>query len=715
LWVVQLVEKWVDGTVGKKGPPRAVLMGNEVKESSVGDVILSELEQIESSIKTEKELFSSPQENLTEKEKSRRLLFLFQKDLMPGINGMILESKDKREDIRMKARSFPTKIAAWIVLAAVNVGMLFYILLFALSQDGHHQRAWGQSFAIWLVTDMILVSTATVLVFNVFIPAWTMKDVGMIKKKLVTNVINFYKEAAAKEKQNQKRKTNLKDVDEDDPDNKNKKLFNSAEYFFLSNRMASFYSELKIAKMILSFQTPWPKQSYQHLSQDVSQVYAMKFSTVQRSLSIVVLFFLTSFLSVPISVQDMIVHIASTATIGYTFLLHLQLYQIFPVLVIIPTIFLGVVIHFIIKANRSKRQQEETKLLNEIRKEHVQDYNDFDDIQKLRNEDDDEENNQKLRSLEESKDLEAKQQAHQHKDRRRSIQQGVSILKKAEDYLNKRRSNTFQLPEFSFSSFSEEEMSHDYELTNSSHSHLTLSDNKIPSSSSQGQGNHKNEGDNNEEESSGNGSISNEEEDDDDNSSSDEHEDEVEEEECLLFNLHLEKRSHSRDSSASVRNNEKSQNEEESKHEQNSSAIINGVRASLLLQPRKVDANMSEYFSSFQRASDNNNNINNKNEMEDEDSDFDHDLSISSHEKDDSKQEQKEQIQISLPTNIERHGILLQPRNNTDSKVFDYFNSFERAAPMENNHKDDDVEENEYSFSDDDEEEEEDDDLDSDQ
>lgn len=329
------------------------LLGNS-KQVTVGDVILSELETLEKEVREEEERMKK--EITTEKERGKRLLFLFQKDLMPGLNGMILESKDKRDEIVLKGTSRSAKSLAWLFLATINLGMLFYVLLFALNQDTHRQRAWSQSFGLWLVVEVMLVSTLSVLIMNVLIPSFLMKDVGNIKKKLVTNVINFYKEMAK----------NSDDSKAGEDKVEKNKVFNAAEYLFVSNRIAKGYSDLKLAKMILSFQTPWPKQSYQHMS-DVSKKYDRKFSTITRSLSIVILFFLSSLLSVPISVQDMIIHMTSTVTLGYTVLFHLQLYKIFPVLVIIPTIFIGLIIHFMLRANRAKKKQEELNLLNEIK------------------------------------------------------------------------------------------------------------------------------------------------------------------------------------------------------------------------------------------------------------------------------------------------------------------------------------------------------------
>jgi hypothetical protein len=424
-------------------------------EKDVGDIILSDLENIEKSLKKEKELFQK--EQFTEREKNKRLLFLFQRDLMPGINGLILDAQDKRNELRIPKRSMRVKLISWSLLVTINTGMLFYILLFALSQDSHHQKAWGQSFAIWLVMDIFLMASLTVLFTNVWLPSWTMKEVGMIKQKLIGNLIHFYKDVAHEE-DNSYWKGKKK--------NKKSRLFNCAEYLFLSYRLAVSYSDSKIGKLILSFQTPWPKQSYQYLSQDVSQVYSMKYSMIERSMSIIVLFFLTSFLSVPIAIQDMIVQMASTVTLGYTFLLHLRLYQIFPVLVIIPTIFFGLVIHFMIKAANAKKKMEETKLLNEIRKSQQKGKSGATGEGAEDDDDDDEDEEEQSDQSDDLSDLEKSpvQGTKKHINRRQSIQQGKDIISKAENFLShhksivvvpKRRTNIYGLPdEFSFTSSS---------------------------------------------------------------------------------------------------------------------------------------------------------------------------------------------------------------------------------------------------------------------
>jgi hypothetical protein len=452
---------------------------SEKQENTVGDLILSELENVETAIKEEKEFFQK--ERLSEREKGKRLLFLFQKDLMPGINGMILESKDKRDALVINGSSRTAKMVAWAFLVAVNTGMLFYILLFALSQDSHRQKSWGQSFALWLVVEVFLVSTVSVVLMQVLIPLLTMKDVGIIKKKLIVNVISFYKEMAKKKSQGTEEKEGEIGVEI------KSKVFNSAEYLFISNRLAHFYSDLRIAKMILGFQTPWPKQSYQHIT-DTSKKYDRKFSALQRSLSIVVLFFLTSLLSVPISVQDMIIQCSSTVTIGYTVLFHLRLYQIFPVLIVVPTIFLGVIIHFMIQSNKSKKKVDDIKLMKEIKTMETEKKNAY------QTQEEDKKNNST--PLEEaimvSKEKQQPKEHEElrnsgsvkHKKRRESLQKGIKVAHQIETVLQKVQEKKKQT-EDEENNESLHSLSDDFQLSNESSSVIKYQNNDYEFSSSE--------------------------------------------------------------------------------------------------------------------------------------------------------------------------------------------------------------------------------------
>jgi hypothetical protein len=87
----------------------------------------------------------------------------------------------------------------------------------------------------------------------------------------------------------------------------------------------------------------------------VTKEYDRKFQAITKSITMVAMFFVTSFISIPPSVQDM-------AVSGYTALLHIRLYHIYPVLVVIPTLFLAVIVHFLVQSNQSQRRLEFAKL-----------------------------------------------------------------------------------------------------------------------------------------------------------------------------------------------------------------------------------------------------------------------------------------------------------------------------------------------------------------
>jgi rRNA-processing protein FCF1 len=284
--------------------------------------------------------------------KTKRLLFLFQKDLIPGISGEILDSKDQRDHVVLSPVSAWRKGFAWCFLGIANLAMLFYVFLFAVSQDSHHQSAWGQSFAIWLVLEVTMVSTVICLFMHVLVPSLVMKDIVKIKGKLRESLLKYYEKIESTKKDKMIKNMNSSLL----------QTFNAAKYLFLSYRLAETFPELKASQVILQYTTVWPRQSYQHVS-DVSKNYNKKFSTAfSRSASIILIFFLTSFISLPLVIQDILTQIASTAVIGYLILLHLQLYAVIPILVVIPTLLLLVGIHFFLSSSSKREELEKAKL-----------------------------------------------------------------------------------------------------------------------------------------------------------------------------------------------------------------------------------------------------------------------------------------------------------------------------------------------------------------
>ena len=389
----------------------------------VADVVLTELQTLHLEYHEEQRRFQD--EFLTEKEKSKRLLFLFQKDLMPGISGQILDSKGRRDDIVvLRSRSRSAKWVGWFIITILNIGMLFYIFLFAVSQEVHRQRAWAKSFGLWLAVEVFVVSSVIVFFMHVLIPSLILTDVNKVRQRLISSLQDYHRKMAnaqqerertpehalqeslfdeAKEdsesqsdqhtrkRDNKKRsskgskhssksstKPSIKKYSKTDTliSKKNKKhkkenmkkgpiAFNAAEYLFLSTKLARLYPELRVAQIIGEFSTPWPKQSYHHVS-DVTKEYDRKFQAITKSVTMVLMFFVTSFISIPPSLQDMLIHMSTTAISGYTALLHMRLYQIYPVLVVVPTVIVALIIHFFVQSNKRQRQLEVAKIFGNV-------------------------------------------------------------------------------------------------------------------------------------------------------------------------------------------------------------------------------------------------------------------------------------------------------------------------------------------------------------
>jgi hypothetical protein len=309
------------------------------EQVNVKEAVLMDLKRINEAVLLEERQLTA--NNAANKEIGRKLLFLFQCDLLPGICGKILEAKSSRDSSAVGTVSYAAKIAGWMFLFLMNVGMLFYILLFALTQTGPRQNAWFQSFALWLVVEILLVSTGIVFVTHILIPSLVMKDLSQIKRRLLDNIREFNnKVQEAKER-------SVETVDEG-----LQSTFNAANFLFVSTRLAKLFPNLKESKIIAQFSTPWPRQSYLHVD-NTSKKYSKKFTAVTRSASILLIFFVGNFLSVPPSIQDMVVQMTSTTAIGYIVLVHVQLYELFPVLVILPALLVVALGHFIVQSSKA--------------------------------------------------------------------------------------------------------------------------------------------------------------------------------------------------------------------------------------------------------------------------------------------------------------------------------------------------------------------------
>jgi hypothetical protein len=111
--------------------------------------LMSELQSIRSAVA--KERLWLKHHTCTEKNKwrwhelselcSRKMLYLFVRDLLVGVNGKILDNKNNRNNSTVETVSRFVKALAWLGVVAINAGMLFYVYLFAMLQPATRQEA----------------------------------------------------------------------------------------------------------------------------------------------------------------------------------------------------------------------------------------------------------------------------------------------------------------------------------------------------------------------------------------------------------------------------------------------------------------------------------------------------------------------------------------------------------------------------------------------
>ena len=78
---------------------------------------------------------------LPPEQRGRHLLSLFQKDLLVGVSGDMLDSPSPESIVAKtgQAVSIELKIFGWAFIAIYNFSLLFYILLFAINQSSSRQ------------------------------------------------------------------------------------------------------------------------------------------------------------------------------------------------------------------------------------------------------------------------------------------------------------------------------------------------------------------------------------------------------------------------------------------------------------------------------------------------------------------------------------------------------------------------------------------------
>ena len=279
----------------------------------------------------------------------KRLIFLFIKDLMDGVNGAILDLKERRDNEVRRKVPFWAKIVSWIFLAAVAAAILFFIYLFGVQQTSSRQKAWFKSFVVWIVLEVVLVSSAVVFVQHLLIPLVALKDVRRVQERVVRDIVSFN----AKVKRTWSKNTTEQRAD----------TFNAAAFLFPSYILASANHSLKESAVITRYHTSFPKKAFSNNSKanNLKGNYDLRFAFLKQALSRIAIFALTSVIQLPPPVQDALTEVATSIGFGYIAMLHVRLYRINFLLAFAPLTVAILVVHFLAVSGKADARLDMVK------------------------------------------------------------------------------------------------------------------------------------------------------------------------------------------------------------------------------------------------------------------------------------------------------------------------------------------------------------------
>jgi hypothetical protein len=277
------------------------------------------------------EILSMKEKDLVELKKRKRLLCLFVKDLSSRASGEVVSSKSQRDSQisggLVGRVSWELKWMAGLLVGLMDVGMLFYVYLFAMNQTRSRQHAWFLSFLMWLGFEIFVSSTALVLVLHLLIPLYVWSEVSEVKQKVLRDLMTFREKYLQRNEKDietgmmagMREGVGVRDSDEE---------FNAAKYLFPSWRVASMFPGLPESKLILQFSTPWPMKKFGEAEGNVAKEY--EDDVISSTVEQILWYFLASLLRYSSLLQDIVVQTMCNGGLGYLCVLLVQLWNFNP-------------------------------------------------------------------------------------------------------------------------------------------------------------------------------------------------------------------------------------------------------------------------------------------------------------------------------------------------------------------------------------------------
>jgi hypothetical protein len=267
---------------------------------------------------------------------AKRLVFLFQCDLLPGLQGRLLRRKQQQDNPSPVVVTLGKKFAGATVLFCINAFMLFYSLLFGLQQSESRQTAWLLSFVLWLVVEVCLNSTLCVILNHVLLPGLASADLRELNLRLEAALVAVREEEEQHRLKPGRSMYHLRDSMQIEK----RADFNAADYFLVSSRLArSPACRDKIeARLVRKFSTPFPPL---HSDFKLSDPYRGAATGAWHALSVAAVMALTVLLNLPDPAQSAVVDLSVSGGAFYSLYLLARLWAISPLLACAPLLLIA--------------------------------------------------------------------------------------------------------------------------------------------------------------------------------------------------------------------------------------------------------------------------------------------------------------------------------------------------------------------------------------
>jgi hypothetical protein len=218
---------------------------------------------------------------MTDRERRKRLIFLFQQDLLADSKRDIIVSLGSNDLNLMpgvkkhRPVNVLVKIVFFSVVVLTNISFLSYSLLFSVKQDSNTQAIFFKSLIIWLALEVVVISTIAMIVTQVVFPLLVLyKDIAEIKKIMRQAIEKFL----LPDTQSFRITPQLEGIVPAPmhPSScgtlQETRSLDICPYLFVSHRVASAFPDLAESMVIQSFHSSYPKETFRHVvNPDASQ------------------------------------------------------------------------------------------------------------------------------------------------------------------------------------------------------------------------------------------------------------------------------------------------------------------------------------------------------------------------------------------------------------------------------------------------------------